>query len=126
LLRSGKAIPLTDWAAAGIATDYLLEEHAPEDPDVSSDEHEESQAEAQVRLASVELMAVLLFLARQSDEARRALSDYQPPGDEPGPAKKHARFVRHFERFLDEGSGPPPRHWPTACRPRRAKLRSPY
>ena len=124
LLRSGRAIPLTRSAATDIAFDYV-EEAASEDVGADSDEHEEYPGEAEAKLASVELMAVLLVLADHADEARGVLSDYRPPSDEPQLATQHARFMRHFERFLDGGTGQPPStpaRWPPApVRPERPR-----
>jgi hypothetical protein len=116
LLRSGQAIPLTRSAASDAALDYL-QEGAPKDVETDSDEHEEYPAEARAKLASVEFITVLLVLADHADEARVVLSDYQPLSDEPQLATQHARFVRHFERFLGRGSGQPPStpaRWPPA------------
>ena len=116
LIRSGRAIPLTRSSASDAAFDYV-EEGAPDDVGVESDEHEEYPAEAEAKLASVELRAVLLVLADHADEARGVLSDYRPPSDEPQLATQLARFVRHVERFLEHGSGEPPRtpaRWPPA------------
>lgn len=123
LLRNGQAIPLTDSSAVDIAFDYLEEDE--QDDLRASDEHEEYPAEAEAKLASVELMAVLLVLADHADEARAVLSDYRPPSDEPQLATQHARFMRHFERFLDGGTGQPPStpaRWPPApVRPERPR-----
>jgi hypothetical protein len=116
LLRTGQAIPLTRWATSAIALDYV-EDAASEDVEADSDEHEEYPAEAKAKLASAELMAVLLVLADHADEARGVLSDYRPPDDEPQLAAQHARFVGHFRRFLDGESGQPPTtpaRWPPA------------
>jgi hypothetical protein len=124
LLRAGQAIPLTRSAGSGAALDYV-EEDAPEEVRAESDEHEEYPAEAQAKLASVELMSVLLVLADHADEARGVLSDYQPPSGEPQLATQHARFVRHFDRFLAGGSDQPPStpaRWPPSpVGPERAR-----
>jgi hypothetical protein len=122
LLRSGQAVSLTKSAAVDSALDYV-EEDEQDDVEAGSGEHEEYPAEAEAKLARAELMAVLLALADHADEARKVLRDYRPPSDEPQLAKRHVRFMRHFERFLLGGSGQAPgtpARWPPApVRPER-------